>query len=786
MRGPKAGAERTGKGRTGSAGAAALLVAALSVVNAPADAQPIGSSGYDVEPFSTGPIQTRPPTPAPDGTAPPAAPPSAAPGLGTLGRGGPQIDRSAPVTFTADQVEYDQNRALVTARGRVEAWQGQRILRADEFTYDRNTGVATARGNVQLLEPDGQVIFADSVELSNEFKDGVLEGLRGLLAGNARVAAAGARRTGGTLFDLARVVYSACEPCATDPLAPPLWSLRARVATLDQQARQVRYRDASVLFGGVPVLYTPYFAHPDGTAPRQSGLLSPSFGYTQFLGAFIETPYYFAIDDTQDLTLTPLFSTRQVPSLSGEYRRRFNFGEIEARGSVGYLQDSGDADGFGYHIFSRGRFAIDENWRTGFDFNRASSETYLRTFRYGVRRYLPSLGFTEGFWGNRSYARFDVRAYQGLRPTDDSAVTPYVLPNIYYDWTSGRDSLGGYFTFDTWNFAIARESGTSTRRLASRATYELPRTDSFGSVWTFRSQVDGLGWWWDDLNLEPNNVPGGGDGTAARANLRLALDWRLPLVRSAGEWGSQLIEPRVQFVTGPNVGSYSNIPNEDSIDFEFTDANLFALNRFYGRDRQEGGTRVDMALRGAWYFPNGGLVEGLVGRSFRTYSDDTFPPNSGLENRSSDWVGRIRVSPVPWFEVIGRARVDRESFNRNMSDVTAVLNLGATTLSAGYLYTVPSPGLQPSRTRDEVSLGASTRLGENWRVGVFGRYDIDINRPVMLAATAAYEDECFLLEGRFVKSYAEDPATQRPYPSSTLLLLRVALKTVGDFGFRAI
>ncbi|MCA3427309.1 MAG: LPS-assembly protein LptD, partial [Roseomonas sp.] len=76
----------------------------------------------------------------PAGAATPAAPAPAAPA------------QNAPVTFTADEVQYDQNAALVVARGRVEAFQGGRILRADELTYNRNTGVATARGNVQLIE----------------------------------------------------------------------------------------------------------------------------------------------------------------------------------------------------------------------------------------------------------------------------------------------------------------------------------------------------------------------------------------------------------------------------------------------------------------------------------------------------------------------------------------------------------------------------------------------------------------------------------------------------------
>ena len=59
--------------------------------------------------------------------------------------------QDAPVTFTADEVHYDQNAALVVARGSVEAFQGGRVLRADELTYNRNSGVATARGNVQLI-----------------------------------------------------------------------------------------------------------------------------------------------------------------------------------------------------------------------------------------------------------------------------------------------------------------------------------------------------------------------------------------------------------------------------------------------------------------------------------------------------------------------------------------------------------------------------------------------------------------------------------------------------------
>ena len=71
------------------------------------------------------------------------------------------------------------------------------MLRADQITFDRNTGVAAANGNVVLLEPDGQVLFADYAELTQDMKNGVLRDMRAILAENGRLAANGARRTDG-------------------------------------------------------------------------------------------------------------------------------------------------------------------------------------------------------------------------------------------------------------------------------------------------------------------------------------------------------------------------------------------------------------------------------------------------------------------------------------------------------------------------------------------------------------------------------------------------------------
>jgi LPS-assembly protein len=736
-------------------------------------------------------------TPAQGARAAPARPGGAMPAA---------VDNDTPVTFQAEEVEFERETGILTARGRVEAWQGERFVRADEFRYDRGTGIATLRGNVQVLEADGQAFYAEEAELGPGFRDGVLREIRARLVQNARLAGTGARRTDGTITDVARVVYSSCNLCENDPTRPPLWQLRARMATQDRNQERISYRDAVVEVGGVPVLYTPFFSHPDPQTPRASGFLFPNFGYTRFLGAFAQLPYFWAIDDQQDLLATVTAGTEVLPNLSLEYRRRFNNGDVRIQGSAGYftrdtlnrlgLYGQSQDERFAWNVAARGAFHLNQTFRAGFDINRASSEAYLRTYRLEVRRFLVSTVFLEGFWNTEGYMRLDARAYQGLRRGDNTSLLPYVAPNVIYEHAPRRQILGGFLTADIGLLGISREIGSMSQRLGTRIAWERPINDPVGGLWTVRVQSDLQGYYAEGQQKAPGLLPTSANGTNGNPNIRAALDWRMPFVRSAGEWGQQIIEPRIQVVTGPSTGMQLNIPNEDSIDFDFTDANLFQLNRFTGRDRQEGGTRVDAALRGQWNFPNGGRIEGLVGRSYRFTEESVFPVGTGLDRRWSDWVGRVGIAPVSWLEVMGRTRLDGATGSLRVMDTVASVSVGRVgpienvTLSGGYLYTPRLPYFNSAQGRNEVSFGVGgqvrSRAGGVWRANAFVRYDLRNDRPSLVYGSAGYEDECFIFEARLLRRFAVDPTTNQEYRGNTVLLFRIGLKTVGEYGLRAI
>ena len=399
------------------------------------------------------------------------------------------VHRDQPVYYQADSATYDRDSGIATLTGHVEFWQGDRILLADKVTYDRNTNVVAASGNVVLLEPDGRTVFSSYAELSGGMKDGVLSGMSALLAENGRLVANGARRIDARINELSRAVYTTCNLCKEDPTRAPLWDLRAREAIQDVENKRIEYHDAVVDIYGLPVMYLPYFTHPDPSVKRQSGILVPAMGYTKHLGAFLAVPYYWVIDEQSDATFTPLLATANGPALGLQYRRAFNNGTIRIDATA--ANDKGNAAG---SIFSKGQFTLDDEWRWGFDINRASSAQYFNDYRVtGAQDILSSQVYLEGF-GQGSYARLDTRFYQGLTLTTNTDKLPFVMPSYEYSFFGQPDALGGRLSVDTKNFNVLRDNGTDTQRLALSANWNRPAIGRLGDVWNFTLHLDTAGY----------------------------------------------------------------------------------------------------------------------------------------------------------------------------------------------------------------------------------------------------------------------------------------------------
>ncbi|HEY4123298.1 MAG TPA: LPS assembly protein LptD, partial [Rhizomicrobium sp.] len=351
------------------------------------------------------------------------------------------------VLLQANDVVYDINNRVVTARGKVEIDYGGRILLADRVTYDQKTDTVTASGHVSLTAQNGDVAFADHVVLGDKMRDGALQGFAALIGKNGRMVASSAKRTAGRFTEAIHAAYTPCKVCAKRGDRTPLWQVKSYRVLYDQVRHKIEFRDATIEFFGVPILYTPYYSQPDPTVKHASGILSPVIGTSTTLGSFIRVPVYVSLSDSQDLTIEPWLTASNGEVLEGEYRQRFQNGGFWLQASVAQNPNGGlDANTsqtYG-HLFGAGRMQLDDHWDTGFDAQLTSNDTYLKRYDISNSDRLVNDIYLENYSGR---SRFAVTGYffEGLRASDNSRTIPFVLPLVEYSYIPERDLMGGQF-----------------------------------------------------------------------------------------------------------------------------------------------------------------------------------------------------------------------------------------------------------------------------------------------------------------------------------------------------
>ena len=722
----------------------------------------------------------------------------------------PRPTRERPVLFSADEVQYDQELGLTVAKGHVELDQGDDILLADAVTYNQRSDTVTASGHVALLQPNGDIVFADYVELHDDMRDGFLKDIRILLSDRSRLAGNTARRVDGVRTTIRRAVYSPCELCQDDPTRPPVWQIKAEEVVHDTNLQLVEYHNATMEIDGIPVFYSPYFSHPDPSVKRASGFLPPTVGYGNTLGAHITVPYYWAIAPDKDATFRPMITTSAGAVLGGEYRERFSNGLTVDDGSVeaGGGRQSASAGNVGpptesvrWHFFGTGDWDLTDESRAGFQAQRESDQTYMLRYHFTTPwNFLTSHLYAENF-GTSSYGAIDAYSFQSLNPLFGDSLEPIALPDAQYHWTSEPDSIGGRWRLTGSALDLIHHTGPEVRRVSAGAGWELPFNGILGGDrLTFLASVRSDGYSADHVALVPSTQPATSEfgqtlqlptnaGTtstvAGRVFPQLFLKWRYPWVREGGSGTTALIEPIAAVAAAPRGGNPARIPNEDGQGFSFDDADLFVPNRLPGYDRVDSGQRVDYGLHGELNRANGQSFETLFGQSYRFETNSIFQPGSGLNQRFSDYVGRAVVSPDKYFDVFYRFRLDHNDYAARRQEAGAAVGPQTLRFSASFIAIQPNVSAVTTTvpTSQQVSAAISAQLTRYWSVDLVDTRSIGGGgSTINSGVTATYHDDCFAVVTAVTQSGIRI-GDVRPGVS---VLLTLVFKNLGEVGERVL
>jgi len=224
-----------------------------------------------------------------------------------------------PIEITADQVQYLKNEDRYIADGAVQVVQGTVHLSADHVVLDHRNGLAKATGHAVLRDGDN-VVSGDQLDFDLNTKNGTaVPGQLFIKKDNYHIDAAKMDKVGEDHYELKAWALTACD---TNDGESPLWRFRGQTARVDVGHYLVA-RNVVLYVKDVPVLYTPYMILPVNT-DRQSGFLPPRFGYGSSDGLKVNLEYYWAINPSQDATISLDYRSIRGTGLGLDYRYKLS------------------------------------------------------------------------------------------------------------------------------------------------------------------------------------------------------------------------------------------------------------------------------------------------------------------------------------------------------------------------------------------------------------------------------------------------------------------------------
>ena len=125
----------------------------------------------------------------------------------------PTVSDDAKLLLTAQQLVYDRDNQKIVAVGGVQIDYGGNKLVAKRVEYDQKSGRMVAIGEIEFIEPNGNRVYADRLDVTDDFANGFVSALRLETTDNTRLVANKGRRVNGDVMILDKGVYTACEPC---------------------------------------------------------------------------------------------------------------------------------------------------------------------------------------------------------------------------------------------------------------------------------------------------------------------------------------------------------------------------------------------------------------------------------------------------------------------------------------------------------------------------------------------------------------------------------------------
>ncbi len=237
-------------------------------------------------------------------------------------------------------------------------------------------------------------------------------------------------------------IFTLCDYRKNDKCPP--WSIQATEMLHDNKKKTIYYDNAVIKVYDIPIFYFPYLSHPDPSIKRRSGLLTPSFSNSKNLGFGVSVPYFFAVNEDKNFTLTNRIYSTENPLFIGEYHQALNdshfladFGYTEGYKKINSKKKAGDKSHFFSKFIKNFKGNNDSENSLNIQFQNVSNDKYLKLYKvksklidYNSDTLESSLNFTHE--NDDIFLGINANIYETLK-SDYNDKYEYIFPEVTLD-----------------------------------------------------------------------------------------------------------------------------------------------------------------------------------------------------------------------------------------------------------------------------------------------------------------------------------------------------------------
>ena len=462
----------------------------------------------------------------------------------------------------------------------------------------------------------------------------------------------------------------------------PPWEFTAREMSHNEVKKTIFYENVLIKIYNVPVMYLPYFFHPDPTVKRRSGFLTPSFKNVKSLGASTTIPYFYAINEDKDLTISNKIFMEHHPLILSEYRQAFKDSSLVV--DLGYTEGLKKSDtkkntGERSHGFLRFVKNFRETNRSNeleLNLENVSNRKYLKTYKIQSELINSNENTLENYLkfnstGEDDFYGIETAIFKSLKK-DNSEKYEYILPSASYSKNFINTDSFGNIDF-TSNFKIENNDTNKTKKILIN-DFSWNYKDLFlenGLKSKIFSEVK-------NVNYEAKNI--GNLKSEPTSEIFGALGYlsEIDFYKDINENNRHLFTPKILLRYAPGI------MKQETSGGRINNLNIFSLNRTSSNDNFENGLSATLGFdyeidnnERKFSFSGGQIINQKENKKMSS--------ESSLNEKLSDFVGSAKFNSNDKFNFDYKFSLDQNYKDLNYNDLNTTINFNSVDLNFNYL-----------------------------------------------------------------------------------------------------